>query len=63
MKILKKVKGFTVVELMLVLAILGILCAIAIPNFLSWREKNQAKEKSTQIEMTEPKKSEKLEKL
>lgn len=36
---LKQDKGFTLVELMIVIAVLGILAAIAIPNFLSYREK------------------------
>jgi type IV fimbrial biogenesis protein FimT len=43
MRIMKKKSGFTVLELIIVIVILGILTAIGVPNYLSWLPKYRLK--------------------
>ena len=46
---LRSKKGFTLIELMIVVAIIGILAAIAIPNFLRFQARSRTSEAKTNL--------------
>lgn len=48
-EMLNSMKGFTLMEVMIVAAIIGLLSAIAVPNYLQWQSRYQLKQAVMEI--------------
>ena len=42
-------KGFTIIELMIVMAIFGVLAGVMTPSFLAWRDRSKVKGDATEL--------------
>ena len=56
---MKQAKGFTIIEVMIVIAVLGILATVAIPNYMDWLPKSRvngaARELFTEMQLAKMK--------